>query len=98
MCMGFVHSYQTLYCLRVLLGLSEAGLVPGIVYVTSMYYRRHEYQKRLSFVFAAVPLAGAFGGVCSLSQCAAKRVFFQMTGSCVLSDLLTLLRSYLPTG
>ncbi|ROW10923.1 hypothetical protein VMCG_01018 [Cytospora schulzeri] len=63
MCMGFVNSYQTLYGLRILLGLSEAGLVPGIIYVTSMYYRRHEFQKRLSFVFVATSLAGAFGGL-----------------------------------
>lgn len=63
MCMGFVNSYQTLYGLRILLGLSEAGLVPGIIYVTSMYYRRHEFQRRLSFVFVATSLAGACGGV-----------------------------------
>lgn len=63
MCMGFVRSYQTLYALRILLGFSEAGLVPGIIYVTSMYYRRHEFQRRLSFVFVATSLAGACGGV-----------------------------------
>lgn len=63
MCQGFVHSHQALYGLRILLGFSEAGLVPGIIYVTSMYYRRHEFQRRLSFVFIATSLAGAFGGV-----------------------------------
>ncbi|CAL5868911.1 uncharacterized protein PFLUO_LOCUS3138 [Penicillium psychrofluorescens] len=63
MCTGFVHSYQALYALRVLLGLFEAGLVPGVVYVTSMYYRRYEYQKRLSLMFVATSVGGAFGGL-----------------------------------
>ncbi|KAH6624311.1 major facilitator superfamily domain-containing protein [Chaetomium sp. MPI-SDFR-AT-0129] len=63
MCTGFVQSYKTLYVLRVLLGIFEAGLVPGVIYVTSMYYRRHEYQKRLSLMFVATSIGGAFGGL-----------------------------------
>ncbi len=66
MCTGFVQSYQALYGLRVLLGIFEAGLVPGVIYVTSMYYRRHEYQKRLSLMFVATSFGGAFGGVSPL--------------------------------
>lgn len=63
MCMGFVHSYVALVALRVLLGVFEAGVLPGIVYVTSMYYKRHEYQKRISFFFCSTVVAGAFGGL-----------------------------------
>lgn len=63
MCMGFVHSYAALVALRVLLGLFEAGVLPGIVYVSSMYYKRHEYQKRMSFFFCSTVVAGAFGGL-----------------------------------
>lgn len=63
MCMGFVHSYAALVVLRVLLGVFEAGVLPGIVYVTSMYYKRHEYQKRMSFFFCSTVVAGAFGGL-----------------------------------
>ncbi|KAL2201211.1 major facilitator superfamily domain-containing protein [Corynascus similis CBS 632.67] len=63
MCMGFVHSYAALVALRVLLGIFEAGVLPGIVYVTSMYYKRHEYQKRMSFFFCSTVVAGAFGGL-----------------------------------
>jgi MFS family permease len=63
MCMGFVHSYAALVALRVLLGVFEAGVLPGIVYVTSMYYKRHEYQKRMSFFFCSTVVAGAFGGL-----------------------------------
>lgn len=63
MCMGFVHSYAALVALRVLLGAFEAGVLPGIVYVSSMYYKRHEYQKRISFFFCSTVVAGAFGGL-----------------------------------
>lgn len=63
MCMGFVHSYQALCGLRFLLGVFEAGVLPGIIYVTSMYYKRHEYQKRMSFFFCSTVVAGAFGGL-----------------------------------
>ncbi|KAL6792213.1 MFS general substrate transporter [Trichoderma sp. SZMC 28013] len=63
MCMGFVHSYSALIGLRFLLGIFEAGVLPGIIYVTSMYYKRHEYQKRMSFFFCSTVVAGAFGGL-----------------------------------
>ncbi|KAK1239269.1 hypothetical protein MKX07_008757 [Trichoderma sp. CBMAI-0711] len=63
MCMGFVHSYNSLIALRFLLGIFEAGVLPGTIYVTSMYYKRHEYQKRMSFFFCSTVVAGAFGGL-----------------------------------
>lgn len=63
MCMGFVHSYEALVGLRVLLGAFEAGVLPGIVYISSKYYKRHEYQKRISFFFCSTVVAGAFGGL-----------------------------------
>ncbi|KAL6858073.1 hypothetical protein ACO1O0_005523 [Amphichorda felina] len=63
MCMGFVHSYGALVGLRFLLGVFEAGVLPGIIYVTSMYYKRHELQRRMSFFFCSTVVAGAFGGL-----------------------------------
>lgn len=66
MCMGFIHNYQSLYALRFLLGVFEAGVLPGIIYITSMYYKRHEYQKRVSFFFCSTVVAGAFGGLIAL--------------------------------
>lgn len=63
MCMGFVHSYEALIGLRFLLGVFEAGVLPGIIYVTAMYYKRHEFQKRMSFFFCSTVVAGAFGGL-----------------------------------
>ncbi|KAI8671726.1 MFS domain-containing protein [Fusarium keratoplasticum] len=63
MCMGFIHSYGSLVALRFLLGAFEAGVLPGIIYVTSMYYKRHEFQKRMSFFFTSTLIGGAFGGL-----------------------------------
>ncbi|PHH83152.1 hypothetical protein CDD83_3057 [Cordyceps sp. RAO-2017] len=63
MAMGLVRSYGALVALRLLLGVFEAGVLPGIIYVTSVYYRRHEYQKRMSFFFCSTVVAGAFGGL-----------------------------------
>ncbi|KAJ2986923.1 hypothetical protein NUW58_g4803 [Xylaria curta] len=59
MSMGFVQTYTQLVVLRVLLGLLEAGVLPGIVYVTSMYYKRHDFQVRISWIFCSILLAGA---------------------------------------
>lgn len=62
-CQGVVQSFGSLVALRFLLGIFEAGLVPGAVYVISMYYKRYELQWRLSVFFCASILAGAFGGL-----------------------------------
>ncbi|KAF2033251.1 MFS general substrate transporter [Setomelanomma holmii] len=61
--MGLVRSYEGLVAMRVLLGLFEAGLFPGCVYLISMYYKRYELQWRLTLFFTASIIAGAFGGL-----------------------------------
>ena len=63
MAMGFVSSYQALVVLRFILGIFEAGVLPGMIYLTSMYYKRHEYQKRMSTLFCTTLVGGAFGGL-----------------------------------
>ncbi|KAJ8120511.1 hypothetical protein ONZ43_g2797 [Nemania bipapillata] len=62
MSMGFVKTYPQLVALRFLLGVFEAGVMPGIIYLTSMYYRRHEFQIRMSSFSCSVVVAGAVGG------------------------------------
>ncbi|KAF8853263.1 major facilitator superfamily protein [Acephala macrosclerotiorum] len=62
-CQGLVRNFGSLVALRFLLGVFEAGLVPGAVYLISMYYKRYELQWRLSVFFSASILAGAFGGL-----------------------------------
>ncbi|KAI1768929.1 MFS general substrate transporter [Hypoxylon sp. FL1150] len=63
MCMGFVTTYEGLVVLRFFLGTFEAGVMPGIVYLTSTYYKRHEFQTRMSFFFCSTVIGGAFGGL-----------------------------------
>ncbi|KAI0379557.1 MFS general substrate transporter [Hypomontagnella monticulosa] len=63
MCMGFVATYEGLVVLRFFLGTFEAGVMPAIVYLTSMYYKRHEFQTRISFFFCSTVIGGAFGGL-----------------------------------
>jgi sugar phosphate permease len=48
---------------RFLLGVFEAGMMPGIAYYLSRWYRRSELSFRLSLYIVMAPLAGAFGGL-----------------------------------
>lgn len=61
--MGFVTNNAGLIGCRVLLGFFEAGIVPGCLYLISMYYQRYEVQWRMSLYFTAAILAGAFSGL-----------------------------------
>ncbi|OTB04980.1 hypothetical protein M426DRAFT_57656 [Hypoxylon sp. CI-4A] len=63
MCMGFVSTYEGLVVLRFFLGVFEAGIMPAIIYLTSMYYKRHEFQTRMGFFFCSTVISGAFGGL-----------------------------------
>ncbi|GAA5975345.1 hypothetical protein JCM11641_005946 [Rhodosporidiobolus odoratus] len=60
---GFVQSYHGLVAARLMLGLAEGGLFPGLVLYLSCFYRRRELQTRISLFFAAASLSGAFSGL-----------------------------------
>lgn len=60
---GLVQTRTQLFAVRVLLGIFESGLFPGIAYYLSRWYRRAELSFRLSFYVATAALAGAFGGL-----------------------------------
>lgn len=60
---GLVSSYQGLLAARFFLGLFEGGLVPGIALVMSRFYKRDQIQLRMSLLFTAASLAGAFSGL-----------------------------------
>lgn len=60
---GFVKNQAGLLGIRFLLGVTEAGLFPGVIYVFSVYYRRHERSWRVAIFFGGAALAGAFGGI-----------------------------------
>lgn len=60
---AFVNSIQTACAVRFLLGIFEAGMLPGIAYYLSRWYRRSELAFRISLYMVMAPLAGAFGGL-----------------------------------
>ncbi|KAF2684084.1 MFS general substrate transporter [Lentithecium fluviatile CBS 122367] len=60
---AFVHNIHAVSGVRFLLGVFEAGMMPGIAYYLSRWYRRSELAFRLSLYIVMAPLAGAFGGL-----------------------------------
>ena len=60
---AFVHNKAAISGVRFLLGVFEAGMLPGIAYYLSRWYRRSELAFRLSLYIVMAPLAGAFGGL-----------------------------------
>ena len=77
--MGLANSYGSLLACRLLLGAAEAGLFPGKCqfsndkrktlicsganFYLSNWYKRSELSWRISLLFSAASLAGAFGGI-----------------------------------
>ena len=62
-CTAFVDNIHSASGVRFLLGMFEAGMLPGIAYYLSRWYRRSELAFRLSLYIVMAPLAGAFGGL-----------------------------------
>ncbi|KAJ3769986.1 major facilitator superfamily domain-containing protein [Lentinula raphanica] len=48
---------------QIVLGATEAGLFPGVIYLFSIYYLRRERRARVAIFFGGAALAGAFGGI-----------------------------------
>ncbi|KAH6624132.1 major facilitator superfamily domain-containing protein [Chaetomium sp. MPI-SDFR-AT-0129] len=61
--MGLVHNYTGLLTARIFLGVTEAGLFPGVAYYLTNWYRREEIQLRQAMFFSAASVAGAFSGL-----------------------------------
>ncbi|TFK30775.1 MFS general substrate transporter [Coprinopsis marcescibilis] len=60
---GVVKNFGGLLSLRLLLGLAEAGLYPGVVFYISSWYKRSETGFRVAVFFSSATVAGAFGGL-----------------------------------
>ncbi|KAF2093482.1 MFS general substrate transporter [Rhizodiscina lignyota] len=61
--MGLVTTYHGLLVARFFLGVAESGFFPAATFLLTLWYRRFEYQQRLSIFYAAASLAGAFSGL-----------------------------------
>ena len=61
--MGFVYNWSGLMAARWFLGVTEAGLFPGVNFYLSCWYKRTEFGIRAAIFFSAAALAGSFGGL-----------------------------------
>ncbi|KAK4569459.1 hypothetical protein LTR86_003222 [Recurvomyces mirabilis] len=60
---GAVHSYSGILALRFILGFVEAPFFPGALFLFSSWYTKKELAVRISVLYAAGQMAGAFGGL-----------------------------------
>ncbi|RYP57974.1 hypothetical protein DL770_010536 [Monosporascus sp. CRB-9-2] len=60
---GLCKSYSGLLAARWFLGMTEAGLYPGVNYYLSCWYKSSEIGLRSALFFSAAALAGSFGGL-----------------------------------
>ncbi|KAL0566901.1 hypothetical protein V5O48_015095 [Marasmius crinis-equi] len=60
---AFVQSMAQAAGVRFALGTFEAGMLPGVAYYLSRWYRRSELAFRISIYTAMTPFSGAFGGL-----------------------------------
>ena len=63
MCLGFVKNKADFIAVRAVLGLTEGGLLPGMVLYLSGLYNRAELALRIGIFYTAASLSGAFGGL-----------------------------------
>lgn len=61
--MAFARQASTFLLCRFLLGSFEGGFFPGIIYYTSLWYRRRDQALRLGFFWSFSALAGASSGL-----------------------------------
>ncbi|KAH7339653.1 major facilitator superfamily domain-containing protein [Rhizoctonia solani] len=62
-CTTFITNFAGFMVIRALLGLWEGGMMPGVAYYLSTYYKRHELVLRIGIFVSASSLSGAFGGL-----------------------------------
>jgi MFS family permease len=62
MCMLFVRTPMSFYGLRLLLGIAECGLFPGIILYLTYWYPARRRARMIALFMAALPLSGLVGG------------------------------------
>lgn len=59
---GLIHTRGQFYAIRFLLGIAEAGFVPGVLVYLSHWYRPADRGKAMAMFFAGIPAAQVVGG------------------------------------
>ncbi|ETS85425.1 hypothetical protein PFICI_03450 [Pestalotiopsis fici W106-1] len=62
-CTGVVRNFSSLMAVRILLGIFEAGFLPGAIYLCSYWYMPKDLATRISYFYCASALSGAFSGL-----------------------------------
>ncbi|KAJ5583975.1 hypothetical protein N7450_006639 [Penicillium hetheringtonii] len=73
LCFGFVENWGQLVALRVLVGIFEAGLLPGTILLLQMWYRRYDVHKRYASFYLISLTGSSFSGILAYG-------FMQMDG------------------
>jgi ACS family tartrate transporter-like MFS transporter len=60
--MMFVRSPTSFYVLRFLLGVAEAGFLPGIIYYLTNWYPARQRARAVSLFMVAIPISTVLGG------------------------------------
>lgn len=60
---GITQNYGELIACRILLGLVEGGLFPGMAVYLTFFYTKRELALRIGYLFVSAALAGACGGL-----------------------------------
>jgi MFS family permease len=60
---GLIKNFGGFVVARFFLGVTEAGLFPGVNYLLSCWYKRSELGIRCAIFFSAAAFAGSFGGL-----------------------------------
>ncbi|KAL4926417.1 major facilitator superfamily domain-containing protein [Aspergillus undulatus] len=61
--MGFTYSWKTMAVCRALLGIMEAGFLPGCTYLITCWYKRFEVGKRLAAFWLMSVVLNAFAAI-----------------------------------
>ena len=63
LCTAFVRSFEGLLAARAMLGVFEGGVMPGLAFFITCFYKRNELLLRIGIYVSAASMAGAFGGL-----------------------------------
>ncbi|RFU74610.1 high-affinity nicotinic acid transporter [Trichoderma arundinaceum] len=60
---GFSKTYGQVMACRLLLGVFESGLLPGMIFIISTIWNREQQAKRVAVIYCSTTISGAFGGL-----------------------------------